>query len=1043
MGVCGVCEHSNPAPCPCGLFASRVGSRPLVSPNVANEFGPDVISRLPEKILGEQWLCYKVVDEEFQFGCSICAELAPACNKDIFATFSCKTTSQLRPCRLKVHETSDAHVAAVGVLLYSLIGESVPSGVGHIPENASPSSEQFQALLKWMRDGGAISKGVPAVGTYRKCKKMIFCLAEGNKRMHRAWLKEAVSVNILRDERHSRLLVRFRCADAMANHHIGVMGQPKVTKGTSTNISSATDELFKQFATKNFGAPYIDPKDANIQYDEDLYNHMRISVHALTVDAASNEVASAENMMSNQSVISQRIGQEAFAPNLKFIIRDKAHASRRILQRPWACDAYLSFVASCLITESSSIAQLIQHSDDLRAIYTECSRKSSTKVVSSTFSNMRAAKRRFESMCTPLSRICLDWEACFSFLARVVVERQGTGDRAFRFAKSCLINIDEELMLQAAMLADAADECMCLIRFFDTPEPDSALVCKQVADFTEVVHKLFCDGHVFTVEGHTQVCLKFLQDATHFMADGELRSVGGPRAVTAALRDRVLRRMTAWAHLAVQVVRAEHPDFEIISSFCCFDLNSWVDQTARDFRRHGRPKHFDESLGRIASSIGLSLEGLISEYFDSGRFARSHFLQKKSSNLEAWRWALRSTSSAASRKRHVASNLEMALVVYSCFTSSDSIIEHNFSRIQSFLGDQRLNAAETVESDTVVVLLSEPQFDDVVLERAKDTWKELYKSARDPTEARSDKGAPRPAQQLELPTMPSEKGFLEKRRQSVADTVKAHPPSKAPRVEDLGDVWTDKHRREVAFNLEKQQIKMFESIRAGTVRPEEVTQDIMDKADEYFKKVGKNMVARERREKTLQQIAGREYPSRDELAGLKIWAEGDMRTPDMMGKIATMSMELVDDYTDAIVIITNNPGQLPREISFAAGFIGAWIMQPSAFITERHGVSLKLKQYTKTRRAVFITEPFKVAHPAIVASIRKHESSQFTFLPDIGKFAIEKDKAIRGQAAARVIALITEGERHIFANVQHVYNVDQCLKVAYQLDLHKSCPGAG
>ena len=108
------------------------------------------------------------------FGCSICAELAPACNKDIYATFSCKTTAQLRPYRLKVHETPDGHVAAVGVLLHSLIGESVPSGVGHLPENASPSTEQFQALLKWMRDGGAISKGVPAVGTYRKCKNVIF-----------------------------------------------------------------------------------------------------------------------------------------------------------------------------------------------------------------------------------------------------------------------------------------------------------------------------------------------------------------------------------------------------------------------------------------------------------------------------------------------------------------------------------------------------------------------------------------------------------------------------------------------------------------------------------------------------------------------------------------------------------------------------------------------------------------------------------------------------------------------------------------------------
>ena len=59
-----------------------------------------------------------------------------------------------------------------------------------------------------------------------------------------------------------------------------------------------------------------------------------------------------------------------------------------------------------------------------------------------------------------------------SFLGRLALER--TTDRSGAFAVLLLQTLDEELILQAALLADAADECMVLIRFFDQREVDDA-----------------------------------------------------------------------------------------------------------------------------------------------------------------------------------------------------------------------------------------------------------------------------------------------------------------------------------------------------------------------------------------------------------------------------------------------------------------------------------------------------------------------------------------------------------------------------------------
>ena len=74
-------------------------------------------------------------------------------------------------------------------------------------------------------------------------------------------------------------------------------------------------------------------------------------------------------------------------------------------------------------------------------------------------------------------------------LGRICAERQG--DPACSFAEALLDTIDEEMLLQAALLSDACDECLILIRFFDQAEVDSAKIAEAISDFLSRIQFLF------------------------------------------------------------------------------------------------------------------------------------------------------------------------------------------------------------------------------------------------------------------------------------------------------------------------------------------------------------------------------------------------------------------------------------------------------------------------------------------------------------------------------------------------------------------------
>ena len=281
-----------------------------------------------------------------------------------------------------------------------------------------------------------------------------------------------------------------------------------------------------------------------------------------------------------------------------------------------------------------------------------------------------------------------------------------------------------------------------LIRFFDQREVDNAKIACEVKKYLDTIALLFFEEKVWAAEGHTKVVLDFLASSTHFVVRGAVRSIGGPLAVSADLRKRVLTRMQAWTVLAREVVVAEHPAYELVSCFTCFDLERWPQQCPHELIRHGRTKQFDDDLGRLATAFSVDPRGLTNEFFDLGDRAHVYFDKAKCSNLQAWQWAMSSTSLPLARKRHPIDNLQHVLAEYSCMSASDSCIERDFSRVKSLLGEQRLNIAEDTESNLLILLLSEPSDDADAIKHAQKVWKELYAGSRGPLWCdRSDKGA--------------------------------------------------------------------------------------------------------------------------------------------------------------------------------------------------------------------------------------------------------------------------------------------------------------
>ena len=328
-------------------------------------------------------------------------------------------------------------------------------------------------------------------------------------------------------------------------------------------------------------------------------------------------------------------------------------------------------------------------------------------------------------------------------------------------------------MLLAAMCADGADEAVRLLRVFDGAAYDLADTCVDLEVFMHRLHYLYNQarmsvsvvsiflrglsflrlkaeaapnpapqGAIFEETGYTCHCLKLLESTRGWIIEGVPYSLGGPHTLTDALKERCQKQMQVWVHLCAEIIKAEFPGYDILSSFCVFRI---------DDDRKKEDSHADEYQARcterLAQAFGVSYQGLWDQVADLRPVARQMQAMQKCGNFEAWRAAVRKVQKrAASERLHPVDHLTPVLVRWGAFQScTTSLLERNFSLILDATGKSRGHMSyDNLFSEIKLLVDLHQEEEDRVVDVARACWTLQFGQPRDSTQTvRLDKGVPR------------------------------------------------------------------------------------------------------------------------------------------------------------------------------------------------------------------------------------------------------------------------------------------------------------
>ena len=597
-------------------------------------------------------------------GCRVCAETKVS---NIFASYSVQ--SGLQKSIFLKHQRSKVHRSAVKVWLKN-------GGCCGLNPSAAPELEEFRQFLQGFGSTTALT---------RKELRMAWCVAESVKALDQRFIAQASHVALMRDERHSRIAVRYRAVSPDLAVKSGFLGQSRQAGTGSDNVSMATWEVMKRACSRFLSAPG-GKKPGFLK--KTLFSHLQAKVVAVCADSAADEMASFEVMRSAELSLIKR--DKAMLPNLQHVFRDRAHASRRLTSRPWAADEQLKEVMNYMCRGPASIAKLINDSMELKRLIAEFCRSSDAEVHSK-ISSFRAAGHRFESHAKPLGRTCLFLHACIKTACHLVRSRS---DASAKKARNWLSWLSEEHVLQAAMLADAADSSLAFTRTLDTEGADPAVLKGELSQYLKEIQGLFGEGKCLTSFGYTSSMCELLKSPIVFPLGKDMKSIGSSRGVKTETVNLCLGRMRAWLKLAASAIEAEFPHFEITQAYEVFNLRG-VNQNL-----------VDSQLKTLAHTFKVDFKVLKSQWQDLYPRAQMQFktqmgllLDKvnlsmsRDANKDAWRITLGQFAGTTNgRNNHPSETLRTVLLNYFVCTPSTSGIEQNFSKGQLKYSKQRHHA---------------------------------------------------------------------------------------------------------------------------------------------------------------------------------------------------------------------------------------------------------------------------------------------------------------------------------------------------------------
>ena len=208
--------------------------------------------------------------------------------------------------------------------------------------------------------------------------------------------------------------------------------------------------------------------------------------------------------------------QAAKLNNLKMVIRDKAHACRRLLPRTVVVDPELKAINEIMLFGTPSIAKMLRDSqpcaESFEQVLKDQRQPSGAGQVPGGAAgpkHLGYAKQRFDNSAHPLGITVWDLDAVICTCD--IISRDSSFDKRWRqLSRQFLDELSEERVLLLGMLADASDELLQLVRFFDKEAFAIEKMAEKVQSFKQTVQVLFHHGACLRT-GFTKLCLAHLR----------------------------------------------------------------------------------------------------------------------------------------------------------------------------------------------------------------------------------------------------------------------------------------------------------------------------------------------------------------------------------------------------------------------------------------------------------------------------------------------------------------------------------------------------
>lgn len=677
------------------------------------------------------------------------------------------------------------------------------------------------------------------------------------------------------------------------------------------------------------------------------------------MDSASDELLACELMRGCGGLTPQS------TPNLKCVIRDATHAARRVTAKPEKADPFLQEIHNKLISSKASISQILHNSTTLWGPRFAARIKELDDHIGIEVRNVRACKHRHESFAKPSGRFVLYLDAYLS-----VAEEMAASTSAVKaHAKSFIEFLSTEVLVQAAMLADAADECLQFTRQLDNEDTDSAALNEEVGQYMERLTLLFTQGQCITLPGYTSFMLKNLQRCRAIRLDGTIVTLGCPHGVPQSIINQCLARMRSFTVVAQEVLAAEFPSYDLNRAFCIFNLAAGGGLTP-----HTSPEDMPDSVSRhfrrLAQSFNVDLFELVAQYNDHFGLANRAKMLSGCSNHDAWRDALQKTQ-RHSKKSHPAGALVPVLQRYLCYTVSTAKVEQSFSKLKRVLGEQCLGGSATFEARLVKVVLDRTgtSKDADRIHRARALWADHWSTCRAPYSERLDKGVARPHRQH------GERQWIRVRRDVVGRAAagrRAHSMVEVKPSTDVECGLTPSHCDMIEKQRRKGAKRKAIALLEGTLLPEEhadARDDAVAETADMIKRAKTRLAAeRKQRARCTTHVSG------DVLHGLPVFLESDAAptgglTPALSKALAALGCPVVLDRTKAKVMIVNDLADLGMRTKWCAALVGGYVTT-AATLEHGRGALLLYHEARCMRRTLWLSMQFRERHPKVVSILQ-------------------------------------------------------------------------